>query len=671
MLGWGNVHNFGKLVVILCTTGLLAVAGARSSLAPISLAATNSIDLSIASNDSAIEQGTKITLNPSSHTLGYTSENGNYYNVFRFQEVPVPRGARITQAYFTKIATPWGYDSAMLTKVAAEAVDNALASNNTTRKPSDLWARRGNVAVDWDPGKTPWAGQSDSTVFHNYYDSVDFSSVIQELVDRPGWTSGNSLMLMVANDGGTTYRAIYGYGWYTRTGRHAPILHIEWEITPNTYTLATNVSPTGMGTISRNPNRTSFNSNETITLTATPASGWNFSGWRGDGIRIDNSATPVLNFSMPEQAVTVTADFTENLTIPTTPPPPEIVLPEPVTLPPDNGGLASFSAVTGSDRIYLSQCMVKDPGVFSSEFFAKTWDGLLRLVFPIGSRGQTSEGWGLSYITLTPVPQVEQNLPIPEGAATIGLTYKLGPGGATFSPPITLTMLYKDEQIPPKIREQDLVITRWDAENEKWVALEDCAVDGEQNTITASLSRFSIYTIMGYTPKPAPAIFSLNTPKIIPSKANPGQTIIISATVTNSGDSPGAYTATLKVNNSLVDNQKIILSAGASQDIVFSTLKEQPGKYIVDINGMSGEFTVEQPQLEITQGAIISPKVSGPSPTYIAPIRSPSSETVDSMINPETEEKTGTSISAIWIVTGLIILLGLSVFVVVSLRKKS
>jgi pectate lyase len=73
--------------------------------------------------------------------------------------------------------------------------------------------------------------------------------------------------------------------------------------TPQTFTLTTNVS--GSGTVTRNPNAASYASGTVVTLTATPASGFQFSGWSGDLTGSTNPATITMNANK-----TVTATFT-------------------------------------------------------------------------------------------------------------------------------------------------------------------------------------------------------------------------------------------------------------------------------------------------------------------------------------------------------------------------
>jgi pectate lyase len=72
---------------------------------------------------------------------------------------------------------------------------------------------------------------------------------------------------------------------------------------PQTFTLTTNVS--GSGTVSRNPNAASYTAGTVVTLTATPAAGFVFSGWSGD---LSGSASPTTITMSANR--TVTATFT-------------------------------------------------------------------------------------------------------------------------------------------------------------------------------------------------------------------------------------------------------------------------------------------------------------------------------------------------------------------------
>jgi uncharacterized repeat protein (TIGR02543 family) len=70
------------------------------------------------------------------------------------------------------------------------------------------------------------------------------------------------------------------------------------------YTLS--VSTTGSGTVSKNPNQTSYASGTTVSLTATAASGYQFSGWSGDASGTSNPLSVTMNSNK-----TITANFTQ------------------------------------------------------------------------------------------------------------------------------------------------------------------------------------------------------------------------------------------------------------------------------------------------------------------------------------------------------------------------
>ena len=85
----------------------------------------------------------------------------------------------------------------------------------------------------------------------------------------------------------------------------------EYTTSATTYTLTT--TTTGSGTITRNPNQGSYDEGASVTLTANPASGWEFSSWSGDLSGSTNPETLVMN-----SAKSVTANFTETITPPPT-----------------------------------------------------------------------------------------------------------------------------------------------------------------------------------------------------------------------------------------------------------------------------------------------------------------------------------------------------------------
>jgi uncharacterized repeat protein (TIGR02543 family) len=71
-----------------------------------------------------------------------------------------------------------------------------------------------------------------------------------------------------------------------------------------TYTLTVNVTPSDGGTVTKDPDRATYDSASTVQLSAMPATGYYFTGWSGDLIGSDNPDTVTMNANK-----TITAHF--------------------------------------------------------------------------------------------------------------------------------------------------------------------------------------------------------------------------------------------------------------------------------------------------------------------------------------------------------------------------
>jgi len=183
---------------------------------------------------------------------------------------------------------------------------------------------------------------------------------------------------------------------------------------------------------------------------------------------------------------TTRADLSVTIAVP--PPPPAV----------GGGGGGAPTVPAGTTDI---RGMVTAAGRFTETVTAISEDGLCTLTIPEGTIGLTKDLEPLTEITNL---LMDNPPPPPEDAHVIGLAYDLGPGGATFDPPITLTFSYDTSDIPEGIAEEDLVVAWYDQAAGEWVEL-DCVVDTENNTITASVPHFTTFAIIGEAPAPAPA----------------------------------------------------------------------------------------------------------------------------------------------------------------------
>ncbi len=88
------------------------------------------------------------------------------------------------------------------------------------------------AAVPWSPVAWTTRGEADPD-----QRTPNIASVIQEVVNRPGWASGNSLVVIITGTGKRTAES------YNGDPAGAPLLHVEYTITANDPRVATDDGP--------------------------------------------------------------------------------------------------------------------------------------------------------------------------------------------------------------------------------------------------------------------------------------------------------------------------------------------------------------------------------------------------------------------------------------------
>jgi hypothetical protein len=137
----------------------------------------------------------------------------------RFNGIGIPKGANITNAYIQFQADEAQSGVTSLT-IQGEDIDNA-----PTFIPID-----GNISfrltttasMSWSPD--PWLAAGDAGVAQQ---TPDIASVIQEIVDRPNWGSGNSIVIIITGEGQRKAESFDGLA------SAAPTLHIEYTTAPH------------------------------------------------------------------------------------------------------------------------------------------------------------------------------------------------------------------------------------------------------------------------------------------------------------------------------------------------------------------------------------------------------------------------------------------------------
>ena len=181
-----------------------------------------SIEVAIsAGSDDVEENGTDGAVYATSTDLElvYDTYNGSADQTvgLRFNGINVPQGATITNAYVQFTVDEADSGTTNLT-VRGQAADNATAFDLNTNY--DVSTRTTTTAsVSWSPA--PWSAVGAAGADQR---TPDLSAVVQEIVNRPGWATNNSLALILSGTGERTAEA------YEGGAAMAPKLYIDYDL---------------------------------------------------------------------------------------------------------------------------------------------------------------------------------------------------------------------------------------------------------------------------------------------------------------------------------------------------------------------------------------------------------------------------------------------------------
>lgn len=140
------------------------------------------------------------------------------YAAFRFTNVTIPRGRIVTSAYL-KLTVGTHDDTAINARIYGIDEDNTATL--AIAYPGSPLSRSSTTAyVDWNLSTT-----TDNTE----YTSPDISSIIQEIIDRVGWSSDNSLGLFYKDDGSSEndHQSFHMYDGDTAKAAYLEITYSE------------------------------------------------------------------------------------------------------------------------------------------------------------------------------------------------------------------------------------------------------------------------------------------------------------------------------------------------------------------------------------------------------------------------------------------------------------
>ena len=175
----------------------------------------STIDVRVSSNSDDAEERAdgNVALNSSDLELVF-DKGGNQTVGMRFNGINIPQGATITNAYLQFQVDETSSIATSIT-IRGQASDNpgtfTTASGNISTRPTTGASANWSIPV-WNTVGQAGANQR----------TPDLSPLIQEIVAQLGWSSGNSLVLIITGSGERLAEA------YNGDVNGAPLLHVEF-----------------------------------------------------------------------------------------------------------------------------------------------------------------------------------------------------------------------------------------------------------------------------------------------------------------------------------------------------------------------------------------------------------------------------------------------------------
>jgi len=105
----------------------------------------------------------------------------------RFLNITIPKGSTINEAHLNLRALNGYAGNSVNSRISAEDVANPPVFADDAGAFDARWANRTAARIEWD--------NIPATIDDQEYDSPDIKAVIQEIVDRGDWASGNAIVI--------------------------------------------------------------------------------------------------------------------------------------------------------------------------------------------------------------------------------------------------------------------------------------------------------------------------------------------------------------------------------------------------------------------------------------------------------------------------------------------
>jgi PKD repeat protein len=315
----------GSYPVTLTVTDNDGATGTKTQTVSVASGAGDALEVRVAAGSDDAEERASGSMLVASSDLELVFDGSDQTVGMRFNGMTIPPGATTTNAH-VQFTVDESHSVATSLTLQGEATDDAETFTTSGRNISSR--SKTASSVSWSPA--PWTTVGEAGPDQR---TPNIASLIQEIVNRPGWSSGNSLVIIVSGTGHRTAES------YNGVPGAAPLLHVEYTVGSNTAPTAgftwsatgltvdfTDASSDPDGTVvewswdfgdggtstAQNPSHTYGAAGDyPVTLTATDNEGATSTATQTVSVSASNQA-PTASFTRSATALTV--DFTDTST---------------------------------------------------------------------------------------------------------------------------------------------------------------------------------------------------------------------------------------------------------------------------------------------------------------------------------------------------------------------
>lgn len=228
------LRKFSSISVLLVILAVMVLSAIPFVPSPVLGASSFSVRTAASADDCYVGSHSSVW------TLSLTdTQSAGYYDAtynkrgggMRFLGVTIPQGSTITSAYITFTAKTSGNVTTVNTVLIGEDVDDAATFSDI----ANYQARRGTVVGGANDNYLTTASVDYNSIAawteNTTYNSADISTIVQEIVNRTGWASGNDMVIFwddhAGNSSETNFCMREAYS-YNSSSAKAPLLYVEY-----------------------------------------------------------------------------------------------------------------------------------------------------------------------------------------------------------------------------------------------------------------------------------------------------------------------------------------------------------------------------------------------------------------------------------------------------------